>query len=199
MTSMTTATPDAARRPAVVTSLGSLAARRETANDVLVRAGLALARYHLGHDLARRRAVVIGAGKTGRRAAKLLHEMGVGGLSITSRGQAAVAEAATSVGVGPLGAAGLLGAVSHAEILVAATTAQAPVVRVEEVRLARQNARSRALFVLDLGEPPDVEPAVGNLPGVVLIDLRALGRRLRLGGVPERISRLGTTPGRDSG
>jgi len=172
--------------PAV--SLGSLAVRREAANIVLVRAGLALARYHLGHDLTGRTAVVVGAERTGTYAARLLHEAGVGGLSVTSRSQATASELAAWTGGEPLAAAGLVDAVSHAEILVAATAAQTSVVLVPEVRLARQNAGGRPLFVLDLGAPPDVERGVGRLPGVVLVDLRALGRRLRLGDVPEWIS-----------
>jgi glutamyl-tRNA reductase len=183
--------------PAV--SLGSLAVRRATANDVLVRAGLALARYHLGHDLTGRTAVVVGAGRTGRHAARLLDEAGVGSLSITSRHQTPAVDPATSRGGEPLAAAGLIEAVSHAEILVVATSA-APVVLVQEVRVARQKARGRPLFVLDLGAPPGVEPGVGRLPGVVLIDLRALGRRLRLGDVSERISaRSGRSEARVSG
>jgi glutamyl-tRNA reductase len=193
------AVPDS-RLTAPGESLGSLAVCRATANDVLVRAGLALARYHLGHDLTRRTAVVVGAGRTGRHAARLLDEAGVGCLSTTSRRQAAAADLATWRGGQPLAAAGLVDAVSHAEILVAAISATAPVVLVQEVRIARQTARGRPLFVLDLGAPPDVEPAVGRLPGVVLIDLRGLGRRLRLGDVSERISaRSARSEGRVSG
>jgi glutamyl-tRNA reductase len=181
-------------------SLGSLAVRRATANDVLVRAGLALARYHLGHDLTRRTAVVIGAGRTGRHAARRLDEAGVGSLSITSRSQAAAADLATLRSAEPLAAAGLVDAVSHAEILVTATSATAPVVLVQELGIARQTTRGKPLFVLDLGAPPDVESGVGRLPGVFLIDLRGLGRRLRLGDVSGRISaRSGRSEARISG
>jgi glutamyl-tRNA reductase len=197
---MTTTSLGVSRRTLRTESLGSLAMRRVKANDILVRAGLALARYHLGHDLTGRNAVVIGAGKVARHAARLLHEAGVGGLSITSSRQAAAAELATWTGGEPLEAAGLIDALSRAEILVAATSATAQVVLVQQVRFARQNARGRPLFVLDLGAPPDVEPGVGRLPGVVLIDLRALGRRLRLGDVPERTSaRSARSGGRVSG
>ncbi len=47
-----------------------------------------------------------------------------------------------------------------------------------QVRAARAPAGQSPLFVLDLGMPPNVEPAVGRLDGVTLVDIAALGRHL---------------------
>jgi glutamyl-tRNA reductase len=43
---------------------------------------------------------------------------------------------------------------------------------------------------LDLGLPPDVDPAVGQLPGVRLVDLTALGQHLASRGAPDQIPQV---------
>jgi glutamyl-tRNA reductase len=74
--------------------------------------------------------------------------------------------------------------------LVTATGAGAPVVLAEHLRAARGQAGCRPLFVLDLGMPPDVEPAAGRLAGVTLIDVAALGRKLAARAVPSQIPQV---------
>jgi glutamyl-tRNA reductase len=78
-------------------------------------------------------------------------------------------------------------ALADADILVTATGAAAPVVLAEHVRAVRAQAERGPLFVLDLGMPPDVEPAVGRLAGVTLIDVAALGRHLADRAVPSQV------------
>jgi glutamyl-tRNA reductase len=81
-------------------------------------------------------------------------------------------------------------ALAGADILITATGAIAPVVLAGQVRAARAEADRRPLFVLDLGMPPDVDPAVGRLAGVTLIDLTALGRHLADREVPDQIPQV---------
>jgi glutamyl-tRNA reductase len=76
------------------------------------------------------------------------------------------------------------------DILVTATGAATPVVLAGQVRAARLQAGGRPLFVLDLGMPPDVDPAVGRLAGVTLVDLTALGRHLADRGVSDQIPQV---------
>jgi glutamyl-tRNA reductase len=117
----------------------------------------------------------------GLLAARLLREAGVGRLSVASRTAARAAEVAAAVGARPLPAVDLPAALADADILITATGAAVPVVLAEQVRA------SRPLFVLDLGMPPDVDPAVGRLAGVTLVDLTALGRHLAGRAVPDQI------------
>jgi glutamyl-tRNA reductase len=152
----------------------------------LTRAGLDLADAHLG-GLAARHAVVVGTGSTGKLAVRLLREAGVGRLSVASRSQERAAGVAAAVNGRPLRASDVPAALGDADILVTATGAAAPVVLAEHVRAARAQAGRRPLFVLDLGMPPDVEPAVGGLGGVTLIDVAALGRHLADRAVPDQI------------
>jgi glutamyl-tRNA reductase len=155
----------------------------------LARAGLDLARAHLG-DLTACDAVVLGTGPTGRLAARLLQEAGAVRLSVASRDAARAAEVAAAVHGRPLPISSVPAALAGADILVTATGATAPILSAGQVRAAR--VAGRALFVLDLGMPPDVDPAVGRLAGVTLIDLTALGRHLADGAVPGQISQVRT-------
>jgi glutamyl-tRNA reductase len=152
----------------------------------LTRAGLELALAHLGR-LATRHAVVVGTGSTGRLAARLLREAGVGRLSVASRSQERAAEVAAGVHGRPLETGDVAAALTDADILVTAAGAAAPVVRAAQVRAARALAGRSPLFVLDLGMPSDVEPAVGRLDGVTLVDIAALGRHLADRAAPGQI------------
>jgi glutamyl-tRNA reductase len=155
----------------------------------LARTGLDLADAHLG-GLAGRDAVVLGTGSMGKLAARLLREAGVGLVSVASRSQARAAEVAAAVHGRHLRASDMPAALAGADILITATGATAPVVLAGQVRAARAQAGRRPLFVLDLGMPPDVDPAVGRLAGVTLIDLTALGRHLADRAVPDQIPQV---------
>ena len=155
----------------------------------LVRGGLDLARAHLG-GLAGCDAVVLGTGPTGRLAARLLREAGAGRLYVASRDAARAAEVATVVHGWPLQTSDVAVALADADILVTATGATVPVLPVGQVAAARAQAGGWPMFVLDLGMPPDVDPAVGHLAGVTLIDLAALGQHLADGAVPGQIPQV---------
>jgi glutamyl-tRNA reductase len=155
----------------------------------LARAGLDLADAHLG-GLAARDAVVLGTGSMGKLAARLLREAGVGRLSVASRNAARAAEVAAAVRGRHLRASDVPATLADADILITATGAAAPVVPAEQVRAVRAQAGGRPLFVLDLGMPPDVDPDVGRLAGVTLVDLTALGRHLADRAVPDQIPQV---------
>ena len=154
----------------------------------LARAGLNLADAHLG-GLAARDAVVLGTGSMARLAARLLREAGVGRLSVASRNPARAAKVAAAVRGSGLRVSDVPAKLADADILVSATGAAVPVVPAEQVRAARR-ASDRPLFVLDLGLPPDVDPAVGRLDGVTLVDLATLGRHLADRDIPEQIPQV---------
>jgi glutamyl-tRNA reductase len=155
----------------------------------LARAGLDLAAGHLG-GLAARHAVVLGTGSMGKLAARLLRQAGVGRLGVASRSPARAAAVATAVRGRPLAASDVPAAIADTDILVTATGSAVPVVRAGQVRAAREPAAGRPLFVLDLGMPANVEPAVGRLAGVTLADLATLGRYLGGLDVPSQLPQV---------
>ena len=155
----------------------------------LARAGLDLAAGHLG-SLVARRAVVLGTGSMGKLAARLLHQADVGRLEVASRSPARAAEVAAAVRGRPLAVSDVPVALADTDILITATGSAVPVVRAEQVRAARKAAAGRPLFILDLGMPPNVEPAARRVAGVTLADLTALGRHLASHGVPDQIPQV---------
>jgi glutamyl-tRNA reductase len=137
-----------------------------------------------------RHAVVLGTGSVGRLAARLLREAGVGRLSVASRSEAGAATAAAAVHGRPLRAVDVPATLADSDLLITATGCVVPAVLAEQVRAARERTGDRPLFVLDLGMPPDVEPAVGRLAGVTLVDINALGRHLADREAPDEIPRV---------
>jgi glutamyl-tRNA reductase len=170
VTGLINAALEASKRARTQTSIG-------TEGISLARTGLDLAAAYLD-GLAACDAVVLGTGSTGKLVARMLRQAGVGRLSVASRSQVRAAELAAAVGGRPLRTAEVPAALADASLLVTATGAAAPVVAAEPVRAARVQVGARPLFVLDLGMPPDVEPAVGRLAGVRLADLTVLGQHL---------------------
>jgi glutamyl-tRNA reductase len=157
-----------------------------TAGISLAHAGIEIAHAHL-RGLAARHAVVLGTGTVGGLAARLLREAGVGRLSVASRSEAGAARVAAAVQGKPLRAADVPAMLADSDLLITATGCVVPVVLAEQVRTARERAAGRPLFVLDLGVPPDVEAAVGQLEGVTLVDISSLGRYLADREVPDEV------------
>jgi glutamyl-tRNA reductase len=112
-----------------------------TAGISLVRAGLDLAAAQLG-GLTARRAVVLGTGSTGRRAARLLHEAGVERLLVAGRNEPGAAELAETAQGSPLSAGDVPAALADAHLLVAATGSLVPLVLADQVEATRERAGS---------------------------------------------------------
>ena len=182
ITGLTDAALRASKRARTQTTIG-------TEGISLARAGLDLAAGHLG-GLAARRAVVLGTGSMGKLAARLLREADVGRLGVASRSPARAAEVAAAVRGRPLAASDVPATLGDTDILITATGSAVPVVRAEQVRAARKAAAGRPLFILDLGMPPNVEPAAGRLADVTLADLTALARHLADLDVPDQIPQV---------
>lgn len=139
--------------------------------------------------LPQARALVIGAGSMSALAATTLHRLGVGSIAVANRTAERAERLAGAVGGTWLGLedpAALRAALAEADVVVSCTGAVGTVVDAELLAAAR---RERALerpgplgaapqLVVDLALPHDVDPAAGDLPGVELVGLDALRRRL---------------------
>jgi glutamyl-tRNA reductase len=119
----------------------------------------------------------------GKLAARLLRETGVGRLTIAGRNPARVAEVSAAVRGTPARDVEVAALLGDADILICATAAAEPVVLAAQLRLAR----GRRLFVLDLGLPANVDPAVASLAGVTLVGLDGFGRHLAKRAVPDQV------------
>jgi glutamyl-tRNA reductase len=154
----------------------------DTAGASVVSEALADAEQVLG-GLAGRRAVLVGAGAMGGLAAAHLRRAEAAEIVVLNRTLARAkrlaeitAEHGTPARAGTLEE--LTAELPNADLLVACTGAVGTVVEVAAV----PTRMGRPLVVCDLGLPHDVEPGVADLPGVRVIDLAGLQRRLAGGG-----------------
>jgi len=159
-------------------------------------AAVSLATNRLG-SLDDRRVLLLGAGDMGEGMALALAGAGVREIVVANRTVARAKELATRVG----GRAVSLDAVDHelvgCDVLLVSTGASGTLVEraaIEDVMTARNG---RALLVVDIGVPRNVDPGAGDVFGVTLLDiddLRAYGdqsleqRRQEIGKVRDIIA-----------
>jgi len=130
--------------------------------------------------LSGRRAVVVGAGAMARGMASFLADAGVSELVIANRSVDRAEHLAESL-TGQGSSAPVRGVpldelpaeLQGADVLLTATGAIDAVVSVEHVTDALVG-RAAPLLVVDVGMPRDVDPAVGELPGVEVLDMETV-------------------------
>ncbi|MGQ0577042.1 MAG: glutamyl-tRNA reductase [Pseudonocardia sp.] len=158
----------------------------DAAGASVVSEALADAAAALGGDLAGTRAVLVGAGAMGALAAAHLRRAGAAEIIVLNRSpeRAERLAATTATNGTPARAAGLddlTAELGFADVLVACTGAVGTVVGHAAVAAAVARRGGRPLAVCDLGLPRDVDAHVAALPGVTLVDLVGLARRLACG------------------
>jgi glutamyl-tRNA reductase len=127
-------------------------------------------------DLAERRILVVGAGSMGALAAATLVARGASDVVVANRTRPVAERVAAGIPGGrAIDLRGLPAALPEVDLVICCTGAQDRVIDVEVARAARATATAdQPLVVLDLALPHDVDPEVGDLPGVTRIDLAAL-------------------------
>lgn len=158
----------------------------DAAGASVVSEALADAASALGGSLAGGRAVLVGAGAMGGLAAAHLRRAGAAEVVVLNRTPERAARlAAITARHGTPARAGALDDLADelaaADVMVACTGAVGTVVDHAVVAEAVAARAGRPLAVCDLGLPRDVDPGVAELPGVTVIDLFALQRRLAAG------------------
>lgn len=165
----------------VHTETGIDTAGASVVSEVLADAAGAL--QHLpGAELNGCRALIVGAGSMGALAAAQLRRARAAEIVIANRSdEAAQRLSATCESEGvpsrPLGLDGVEEAAGTADVVICCTGATGTVLGTEQIARAR-TGREHPLVVCDLGLPHDVEAGVGDLPGVTVVTLATLARRL---------------------
>ena len=147
--------------------------RRETEiarNPVSISSvAIELARQVFG-GFDRRAVLVVGAGKMSELAARTLRTHGAT-LTLTNRTRARADQLAAQYGAAVRDWSELPAALGAADIVIASTGAQRPVLTLEMIQKVQRARRGRPLFLLDIAVPRDVEPEVGKLDGIYLADI----------------------------
>jgi glutamyl-tRNA reductase len=128
-----------------------------------------LARNVVG-DFHGKRVLVVGAGKMSDLAARALRSQGAN-LTVTNRTRARADELAARVGADVAAWEDLAGALAKADIVIASTGAQRPVLTRELLARVQKIRRGRSLFLIDIAVPRDVEPSASELEGVYVADI----------------------------
>jgi glutamyl-tRNA reductase len=138
-------------------------------------AAVQLLKSHAG-DLANRRILLIGAGTMAQLAARTLRKHGVHSLAFINRTESNAHAAAAPLGSLVFRWDELSSALAWADAVVAASRTDEPVLH--EPDLARRSNAARPLWIVDLGVPQNVEPAISHLEGVTLFGIDELDSSL---------------------
>ncbi|EHR59297.1 glutamyl-tRNA reductase [Saccharomonospora cyanea] len=147
-------------------------------------------------ELVGTRALVVGAGSMGALSASQLRKAGVAEIAVVNRTAERAARLATSISEQGVAAravpmAELAEEVGRADVVVVCTGAKTPVLDTEHVA----PRTDRPVVICDLGLPRDVEPGVGDVPGVTLVDLETVRRRMAEAGTATTEKQLAKASG----
>ncbi len=138
----------------------------------------ALDRSHaLVGDLVGKRVLVLGAGAMAGLATATVSRRGAASITVANRSAGNADRLAAEYGARAAALADLEAELALADVVVSCTGATGVVVTRPMIEDA--TAGGRELGIVDLALPHDVDPAVGALPGVVLINLGDLAEELR--------------------
>jgi glutamyl-tRNA reductase len=150
--------------------------RRETAiakNPVSISSVAVEFARRVFEDFEDKRVLVVSAGKMADLAARALRAQGAH-ITITNRTRARAEELAGRFEADVHDWNDLPGALVVADVVIASTGAQRPVLTRDLMARVRKARRGRPLVIIDIAVPRDVEPAVNDIDGIYLYDIDQL-------------------------
>jgi glutamyl-tRNA reductase len=118
-----------------------------------------------------KRVLVIGAGEMGEETLRYLIEEGAREITIVNRRMERATQLAQRLAGHAVAWEELHQQLVVADLVICTTGAGQPILGVEQFRTLSRERSQRILFILDLAVPRDVEPAVGEFPGVYLYSI----------------------------
>jgi glutamyl-tRNA reductase len=131
---------------------------------------VSLARQTFG-DLSRRTVLVVSAGEAGKLTARSLAESGVARLVVTSRSAERASALAAELGGEAAPFETIAETMASADIVITSTGSPHFLISAELVEQAMARRGGGPLLIIDIAVPRDVDPAVRELPGVLLYDI----------------------------
>jgi glutamyl-tRNA reductase len=137
----------------------------------LSQAAVALARAELG-SLAGKTTLVLGAGEMGEAMAQALAgELDDGSLLVANRTWSRATQLAARCGGRAIEWSALPGALTQADVLLASTGSSGVLLEAADLEPVLAGRGGQPLLIVDIAVPRDVDPSVGALPGVTLLDM----------------------------
>jgi glutamyl-tRNA reductase len=144
----------------------------DAAGRSLVTVGLALVGDHVG-GIEGRRALVVGAGSMAALAAATLHRAGAS-VVVANRTYERGARVAASVDGAAIALSAVPDVLADVDVVVSCTGSAGTVLDASAVAAAMAVRSGAPIAVVDLALPHDVDPAVADLDGVLLVDLASI-------------------------
>ncbi len=132
-------------------------------------AAVEMARQHFG-DLSSARVLLIGAGKIGELAAKSLVDRGAAEIAVVGRTLERAQQLAALCG-STATLTQMEDGLRTCDIVITGTSAPHPIMLKQLVERAMDARQDRPLLIVDIAVPRDVEPDVGGVPGVTLLNI----------------------------
>ena len=133
-------------------------------------AAVAVAAEHLG-DLDGARVLVIGAGHMGSGLASTLRSRGVAEVVVANRTLDRAERLAAEIGARPIPLTEIADTLVDTDVLLTSTASSEVLVERAMVEMVMACRDGRPLLVVDVALPRDVDPGVGDIPDVTLLDL----------------------------
>jgi len=133
-------------------------------------AAVAVAGERLG-GLEGRRVLVVGAGDVGAGMAIALRGAGVSDIVVANRSPERGAELAARVGGRAIGLEGVVDHLVETDVVLASTGAADVLLERSEIEATMSRRGDRALLIVDIAVPRNVDPGVGQVFGVTLLDI----------------------------
>jgi glutamyl-tRNA reductase len=133
-------------------------------------AAAALAEQVFG-DLSDRAVLVVGAGKAGELAIKSLVARGATIAFVANRTAERAEELTVRFGGKPITLDDVPASLEHVDVVLSSTSARGWTLTRDDVERSLQARKGRALFLIDLAVPRDLEPAIHDLDGCYLYDI----------------------------
>jgi glutamyl-tRNA reductase len=138
----------------------------------LSQAAVALVREQLGGSLEGYDVLMVGAGEVGEGvAAALAASAGAPRVMVSNRTHNRAVELARRVGGEPVELGALSEALTAADVVLTCTGSPSMLLEASDLVPVLARRRGRPLLVMDVAVPRDVDPGVGRLPGVTLMDM----------------------------
>ena len=126
------------------------------------------------NDLSERKALLIGAGDTGKLTARHLVGKRIGKLYLANRTRERAAELAERLGATIVEFDRMLGALENVDIVITSVNAPTYVLSAADIQTAMKHRSSSPLFIIDIGVPRNVDPAAKKIENVFLHDIDTL-------------------------
>ncbi len=127
-------------------------------------------------DLEGKGVLLVGAGKMSRLAADRLRDEGAR-IMTTSRGESS-RRLARAIGAERVALAALEDLADDVDVIIASTDSSNTVLDAATIESFQRRRGGRSLCIVDMAVPRDVDAAAAEVPGVTLIDIDDLGRRV---------------------